>query len=90
MAAGTSAPKPIRLTRHAEQRLRERAIAVEWVETTIRQPDWVEADPLDPAIERRFRAIPAQGGRILQVACAETDDEIRVITLMFDRDARPS
>jgi len=39
-------------------------------------------------VERRFRVIPEFGGRILRIACIETADEIRILTVFFDRDAR--
>jgi len=37
---------------------------------------------------RRFRVVPEFGGGVLRVACIEAADEIRVLTVFFDRDAR--
>jgi uncharacterized DUF497 family protein len=68
--------------------LQVRHIDLTWVESTVRKPDWIEPDPVDRLIERRFRAIPEFGGRILRVACVETNSGIRVISVMFDRNAR--
>lgn len=82
--------KPITLTRHAELRLRERRIPFAWVERAARAPLWTEPEPKDPTLERRFAAIPEFGNRTLRVVCAETSTEIRVITVTFDRGARPS
>jgi uncharacterized DUF497 family protein len=76
------------LTAHARLRLRDRKMNLEWVERTTRAPDWTEPDPRDPVVERRFRAIEEFGGRILRVACVETAAAIRVISAMFDRNAR--
>ncbi|GBE44872.1 MAG TPA: DUF4258 domain-containing protein [Rhizobiales bacterium] len=81
-------PKKLILTAHARERLQSRKIKLEWVEGTVRTPDWSEADPDDPGIERRFRAIRQFGGRTLRVACVETGTTIRVISAMFDRSAR--
>jgi hypothetical protein len=81
-------PKPVILTAHARLRTRDRKLDLEWVERTIRAPDWTEPDPRDPVVERRFRAIEEFGGRILRVACVETAATIRVISAMFDRNAR--
>lgn len=81
-------PKRLILTAHARERLRSRKIELEWVEDTVRTPDWTEHDPNDPNIERRFRAIRQFGGRILRAACVETGATIRVISVMFDRSAR--
>jgi hypothetical protein len=47
-----------------------------------------EPDPRRPGVERRFRAIPEYGNRVLRVACYETVVEIRILTVFFDRDAR--
>jgi uncharacterized DUF497 family protein len=80
--------KQLQLTAHARERLRSRNIKLEWIEETVCNPVWTEPDPKDPAIERRFRAIEGFGGRILRIACIETEDAIRVISAMFDRNAR--
>ena len=80
--------KKLVLTEHARVRMRERKLRVEWVEATVRRPDWIEPEPNDPDVERRFRAIEAFGRRVLRVACLETETDIRVISVMFDRNAR--
>lgn len=81
-------PKPLVLTAHARERLRSRRIETEWVEEAVLAPDWTEPDPNDPQIERRFKAVHGFGGRTLRVACVETATAIRVISVMFDRNAR--
>jgi hypothetical protein len=80
--------KLVVLTAHAEARLEDRHIDLKWIEETVHSPEWSEKDPKDPSIERRFRAISAFDGRILRVACVETNSDIRVISVMFDRNAR--
>ena len=80
--------KTLVLTAHARVRLRSRQLNVEWVEDTARAPDWTEPEPDEPNVERRFRAIEQFGGRILRVVCVETETTIRVISVMFDRNAR--
>ena len=80
--------KRVVLTAHAKKRLRDRDIDPKWIDETVLSPEWFEKDPRDPSIERRFRAIPAFGSRILRVACVETNSGIRVISVMFDRNAR--
>jgi hypothetical protein len=81
--------KPVlRYTQHAEDSIVERELERDWIERTVADPDWSVADPRNPGIERRFRAIPEFGGRILRVACLENADEIRILTAFFDRDAR--
>lgn len=80
--------KRLTLTAHARVRLRERRLALSWIEDTVRNPDWTEPDPRGANVERRFRAIGDAGGHILRVVCVETDAAIRIISMMFDRNAR--
>lgn len=80
--------KPVVLTTHARLRSRDRNIDPKWIEEAAREPEWVQPDPTDPAVERRFRSIPQFGDRILRVAAVETNSSIRVISAMFDRNAR--
>ena len=80
--------KALILTAHASFRLQGRKIDYAWVERTARDPDWTLADPRDPALQRRYKVIPEFGHRILRVVCAETDSTIRVISVLFDRNAR--
>jgi hypothetical protein len=82
------ASKRVILTRHARLRIAERQLNPKWVEDAARDPDWTEPEPKDTSIERRFRRIDAFGGRFLRVACVETESTIRVISVLFDRNAR--
>jgi len=80
--------KPIRFTQHALDTLRDRGIQRAWAEAAVRNPDWVKPDAGSPGVERRFRRTPEAADRVLRVPVVETNDEIRVITAMFDRNAR--
>ena len=80
--------KRLVLTSHAGLKIRQRELDLQWVERTARHPEWTQADPYRPEIERRFRSIEEFGGRVLRVACVETVDTIRVISAVFDRGAR--
>jgi uncharacterized DUF497 family protein len=81
-------PKAVVFTSHARARMLSRELHIEWVEEAAREPDWTEPDPGDPSVERRFRIVGNRGGGILRVACVETSTAIRVISAMFDRNAR--
>ncbi|MGE3987988.1 DUF4258 domain-containing protein [Pseudorhodoplanes sp.] len=59
-----------------------------WIESAARNPDWTEPEPKDRALQRRFKSVPEAQGRILRVVCAETETTIRIISVMFDRNAR--
>jgi hypothetical protein len=86
-----AAPKPLVLTRHARDAVEEREIDPTWIERTAREPEWAQPDPRRPGVQRRFRAIPEYGHRVLRAACYETETEIRILTVFFDRRAkRPS
>ena len=80
--------KRLVLTAHARERMHQRRIKLEWIEETVRNPDWMDSDADDPTVERYFRAITEAGGRILRVPCVETESAIRVITVLFEKDAR--
>ena len=80
--------KPILFTDHALDSIRDRKLDRAWAEATIRDPEWTAPDTHRPGVERRFRRIPEAEGRVLRVPVVETDDHIRVITAVFDRNAR--
>jgi hypothetical protein len=80
--------KKLRLTAHAEFAAAERGIEAAWIERAAREPDWTSPDPQHPEVERRFRAIPEFGNRVLRAACVENATEIRVLTVFFDRGAK--
>jgi hypothetical protein len=80
--------KPIRYPAHALTAMRERGLEASWIERTVHDPDWVQADPVHPEVERRFRTIPERGGRVLRVVVVETSEEIRIVTAFLDRRAR--
>jgi hypothetical protein len=78
--------KPVVLTAHAKHVANERGIPELVIKAAVQAPDWMEPDP--SGAERRFKAIEAFGDRILRIVCTETDTELRVITVFFDRNAR--
>lgn len=80
--------KKLFLTQHAQDAVDERKIDPAWIERAARAPDWMSPDPRRDGVERRFRAIPEYGSRVLRVVCYETALEIRILTVFFDRDAR--
>jgi hypothetical protein len=63
-------------------------ISFEWVERTLRSPDWTDADPRHTDRMRAFKAIPEFGGRFLRVVFSTEGADIVVITVHPDRDAK--
>ena len=80
-------PKKLVLSDHAGQSISERNLPLEWVERTIRNPEWTEIDP-QSGRKRCYAAISEYGNRFLRVVVVETDKEIRIITAFFDRRAK--
>jgi hypothetical protein len=76
------------LTRHAREAIEKRLLDLEWIERTIAAPDFTHRDP-DPTLTRSFKAIDEAGRRILRVVHRPADADIVVITVHFDRDAKP-
>ena len=79
--------KPMRYTLEATLRQAGRNLDPAWIEAAVRSPDWTTPDP-EPPKERRYRAIPELGGKVLRVVCVEEDDHVRIVTVFPDRDAR--
>lgn len=78
----------IRSTKHAEEAVAARAIALAWIEATVNSPDFVQADPRHPERQRSYKAITEYGGRVLRVVHRPEGDDIVIITVHFDRGAR--
>ena len=65
--------KRIVLTSHAQRRLHQRGIQENWVAAAAFAPERIEPEPRHAGAERRFRAIPEFGGRILRVTMRKID-----------------
>lgn len=76
------------LTQHARKVLEERAIAIEWMERALTNPEETAPDPNDDTIQRFYRAIPEFGGRVLRVVVNTTVNPWRVVSVFFDRNKR--
>jgi Domain of unknown function (DUF4258) len=77
----------IRLTKHAQEAISVRDIAVDWIETTLSAPDWVEPDPRHLDRTRSYKAIAEYGARALRVVHRPEGDDIVITTVHFDRGA---
>ena len=79
----------MRLTRHAEKAVEKRNIALDWIDRAVAMPNFTGPDPTDPALTRSYKAIDEAGGRILRVVHRPDADDIVIVTVHFDRDAKP-
>lgn len=78
----------LEFTKHATRVLAERTIPRIWVERTVREPELRQQDPNDPLVERFYRRIPENGGRVLRVAVNTKVAPWRVVSVFFDRSKR--
>jgi hypothetical protein len=77
------------LTKHAEEAIEKRNLALDWIERTVATPDFIHADPDDPTLTRSFKAIDEADGRTLRVVHRAERNDIVIVTVHFDRDAKP-
>ena len=76
---------PYRLTVHAEERIIERKIVLEWISRTLQNPQKPEPDPLKPNLTRVYREIPEFNNNVLRVVYDSNESPWLVITVLFDR-----
>ncbi len=82
------AKRPLLYTNHAETVIRQRSLDKRWIERAVWEPDWQAADVKDTSVIRLYKQVPENGGRILRVVCVATPEEIRILSVYFDRGAR--
>ena len=77
------------LTKHAEEAVEKRKLFLDWIERTAVAPDFSHLDPDDPTLTRAFKSIDETGGRILRVVHRPEGNDILVVNVPFNRDAKP-
>ena len=78
----------IRFTKHAQEAISVREIAIDWIEAAVNAPDWIDPDPRHPDRARSYKAIAEYGARVLRVVHRPEGNDIVIITAHFDRGAR--
>ena len=73
------------LTEHARAALAKRRITLEWMESTLIAPEWIEKDPMDENLEHRLAKIPDFDSRVLRVIVNVRVCPQRIVTAYFDR-----
>jgi hypothetical protein len=76
------------LSKHAEEAVEKRNLRFDWIERVLAEPDFAHPDP-DPTLTRSFKAIVEARGKILRVVHRPEGNDILVVTIHFDRDAKP-
>jgi hypothetical protein len=73
-----------KLSGHAEKRIKQRKIRLEWISAALENPDHIESDADDPSLIHLIKAIPEKGFLKLRVICNETIEPWLVVTAFFD------
>ena len=73
-----------KLSDHAEKRIRQRKIKLDWVEATIEDPDKTENDAEDHTLAHALKAIPERSSKKLRVIYNETTEPVIVVTAYFE------
>ena len=73
-----------KLSSHAEKRMRQRKIKLEWVRAAIENPDTTENDVEDHALVHALKMIPGKGFKRLRVIYNETTEPLTIITAYFE------
>jgi hypothetical protein len=61
-----------KLSDHAQKRIRQRMIKLEWIEAAIQNPDKIENDAEDQTLAHALKAISERGSKRLRVIYNET------------------
>jgi hypothetical protein len=77
------------LTKHAQEAIDKRSLVLDWIERTVATPDFTHPDPNDRTLHRSFKAIDDAAGRLLGVVHRPEGNDILIVTVHFDRDAKP-
>ncbi len=72
------------MTQHAQDVIKERGIAMQWVESTINNPQ-ITVSKTSDGLEHRLAVIPDYGRRVLRVIINPRTSPIKVVTAFFDR-----
>ena len=76
---------PYRLTVHAQERIAQRRIVLEWISRTLQNPQKLEPDPLKPNLTQAYREIPEYNNNVLKVVYDSNESPWLIITAHFER-----
>lgn len=79
---------PYVLTEHAQRRIIQRGISLNWIVRVLESPEQEEPDEEDPELYKAWGYIPESGDRVLCVVYNETTNPWRIITVYFERARR--
>lgn len=79
---------PYVLTEHAQRRIIQRGISLEWIVRVLESPEQEEPDEENSELYKAWGRILESGDRVLCVVYNETTDPWRIVTVYFERAPR--
>ena len=76
------------LTKHIAREMANRRITLDFIERAIATPQRCTPDPNDSALTRSYKTIPEFGDRVLRVVHRPEGDNIKIVTVHWDRGAK--
>lgn len=76
---------PYTLSEHAESRIKQRDLELDWIKKTVEEPQLLVDDPDDCTKVHAFKVIPEYGDRVLEVVYNSSQQPYHIITAYFNR-----
>lgn len=73
-----------KLSDHAQKRIQQRKIKLEWIKAAIGNPEQFENDCEDSALVHALKGIPEKGFKKLRVIYNETTEPVTIVTAYFE------
>ena len=73
-----------KLSDHAQKRIQQRKIKLEWIKAVIDNPEQFENDFEDSTLVHALKAIPEKGYKKLRVIYNETTEPVTIVTAYFE------
>jgi hypothetical protein len=76
------------LSQHAQDRIEQRQVSIEWIARVLESPRLSVPDRYDAELQHYLAPIPEFDDRVLRVIVNVHVEPIRVVTFFFDRSMR--
>jgi hypothetical protein len=76
---------PYELSIHAQERVNQREIELQWIKRVLEQPTRIEADKKDSELTHALGIVPEFDDRVLRVIYNHTTTPWRIVSLHFVR-----
>ena len=76
------------LSIHAKNSIRDRNIAIEWIEKILKSPQKVKKHEYDSELKHYWGEIPELDNRVLHIVINNHKNPVRIVTVHLDRGMR--